>query len=367
MKRNSNRYSLLPKTRSRLLLLLLIPALACCSKEEQAAGQQPQAPETFVVSYNIPDVDLNEVTARAGTTPSWGTESQITSLLLLFFEQDDYGNGEFVGSLTGHQDGNSLEKTGSVEMTVGGTITNESNYNVLVFANAEKYAIVADIETFCAGMTENLVKFRLRPSLPSTDGVFTVPQGYLPMSGTAVKEAGKDLKVTLLRAVVRVDVGIKKEVNNDIVLEEALLANITPVISLFSDPRDEKTLRLFGDPVLSNENAIIGGLYATESYITATDDRSKMLTQRTCLLVKCRKVTYTGDRLWYRVDVNIDDQEIQYLKRNNVYRVTINSIRSLGAKTPEEAYYADASLISSVTIQQKWKDSGMPPPGVDVN
>lgn len=367
MIRKINRYSRL-LTMLLCALFMLVPALAACSGDE-ATGSD--APETFVLNYNIPDSAIDAVQdgpeTRAGATPSQGSENKIENLLLLFFEQDDYGNGSFVGSLTGTQDGNSLEKTGSVEMTLGGNIEGDTDYNVLVIANAEKYAVIADINTFCTSRTENLVKLQLRPQLPATDGVFTVPGGLLPMSGTAVKKAGEDLKVTLLRAVVRMDIDVKEDMNDEIILEEAIPTNIDPVISLFSDPRDENIERLTGVSVASKENAIIGGLYVTENYTTSTGDPIKALTQRTCLLVKCRAKDYAGDLCWYRVDVNIDAEEMQYLKRNNVYTVTINSIRSLGAKTPEEAYYADATLISSVTIQDVWKDSGILPPGVDVN
>ena len=372
MNRKSNIYGQLLMKQVGILLLLIL-ALNGCSVDGTAGSDalRPDVPGTFVLDYEIPDSQtddiLNESETRAGTTPSQGTENKIENLLLLFFEQDDYGNGAFIGSLNGKQDGNSLEKTGSVEMTLSGNIKGDTDYNVLVIANAEKYAPIADINAFCATRTENLVKLQLRPQLPATAGVFTVPDGCLPMSGVAVKKAGKNLKVTLLRAVVRMDVGVKEDMNDEIILEEAIQANIAPVISLFSDPRDENAERLTGVSVASKENAIIGGLYATESYTTSASDRTKALTQRTCLLVKCRKKDYTGDRCWYRVDVNIDAEEMQYLKRNNVYTVTINSIRSLGAKTSEEAYYADATLISSVTIQAVWKDSGVLPPGVDVN
>lgn len=372
MNRKLNRYSQLWMMQL-CTLFVLISALNGCSGNEMpdSGASHPDTPETFVLRYDIPDSETDAVSnvseSRAGTTPSQGTENKIENLLLLFFEQDDYGNGTFIGSLTGKQEGNSLEKTGSVEMALGGNIKADTDYNVLVIANAEKYAAIADINAFCTSRTENLVKLQLRPQLPTTGGLFTVPNGCLPMSGTAIKKAGKDLKVTLLRAVARIDVYVKEEMKTEIILEEAMLANIDPVISLFTDPRDEKVERLWGNSVISKENAIIGGLYATESYTASGNDRTKALTQRTCLLLKCKKKDYTGNLCWYRVDVNIDAEKMQYLRRNNVYTVTINSIRSLGAETPEEAYYADATLISSVTIQDVWKDSGILTPSVDVN
>lgn len=372
MIRKTNRYS-------RLLLMqlsalfMLVPALIGCSGDETGGSDVSHqgAPQTFVLDYTIPDSEtdaaLNVAETRAGTTPSQGSENKIENLLLLFFEQDDYGNGAFVGSLTGTQDGNSLEKTGSVEMTLGGSINADTDYNVLVIANAEKYAKVADINTFCTTRTENLVKFLLRPQLPAAGGIFTVPDGCLPMSGTAIKRAGKDLKVTLQRAVVRVDINVNENVKDNIILEEAMMANIAPVIPLFSAPRDENMERLKGVSVTSVENAIIGGLYATENYTISTTGR-EALEQRTCLLVKCKDMTSSyKDLCWYRVDVNIDAEGMQYLKRNNVYSVTINSILGPGAETPDEAYEGDPTLIGSVTIPGTWKDSGVKTPDVDVN
>lgn len=371
MIRKTNRYSRLLMMQLSALFML-VPALTGCSGDETGGSDasHPGAPETFVLDYSIPDSEtdaaLNVAETRAGTTPALGSENKIEKLLLLFFEQDDYGNGAFVGSLTGTQDGNSLEKTGSVEMTLGGSINADTDYNVLVIANAEKYTNVADINTFCTTRTENLVKFQLRPQLPVAGDIFTVPDGYLPMSGTAIKRAGKDLKVTLQRAVVRVDINVNENAKDNIILEEAMMANIAPVVPLFSAPWNENMERLKGVSVVSVDNAIIGGLYATENYTTSTTG-TEALTQRTCLLVKCKEKDYAGDLCWYRVDVNIDAEGMQYLKRNNVYTVTINSILGPGAETPDEAYDGDPTLIGSVTIPGNWKNSGIKTPDVDVN
>lgn len=370
-----------------LTALLGLCVASCIRADGECPGNVNDAPRTFLLSYEIPDSELAEsspATRAPGTTPSVGTENVIESVRVLFFERDDYGNGTFIGSLGGQQEGKSLEKVGELTITLADPIKEDNEYNVLVIANADKYITPAALDAFCATRTENLVKIELMPMLAAepvagtTYSRFTVPDGCLPMSASAVKEAKKGIKVSLLRAAVRIDVTTKiPEGEEEVIVEQAQIANIAPGVPLFCDPREMeapylwgvmKTLDKSGD---TPENEIKGGLYAMETY-NAPTDRAKLITQRTCLLVQCHTESYTGTRNWYRVDVNVADTEtegktMQYLKRNNVYVVQIEGIRSLGAKSAEEAYYSDATLIASVTIPGKWNDSGVTPPDVDVN
>lgn len=351
---------------------------SCINSDGECAGNSMDAPRTFLLSYEIPDVETagEAVTRAPGTTPSTGTENKIESVRVLFFERDDYGNGSFIGSLAGTQEGNSLENVGELAITLGGAVNDDTEYNVLVIANADKYMAPAALEAFCATRTENLVKIELLPQLvaDAADGVFIVPDGCLPMSATAVKMPEKGVKVTLLRAAVRIDVKTAvPDGEEKIIIEEAQIANIVPAVPLFCDPREFEETYLWGTKKIlaADEEEINGGLYAMETY-NAPTDRAKLITQRTCLLVKCHTESYTGSRCWYRIDINVAETEtegktMQFLKRNNVYVVQIEGIRSLGAKSAEEAYYSDATLIASVTIPGKWKDSGVTPPDADVN
>lgn len=361
---------------------------SCIGSDGECPGSNA-SPRTFRLSYEIPDSEIaaasgSPLTRAPGTTPSAGTENVIGNVRVLFFERDDYGNGQFAGSLAAQQEGRSLENVGELEITLADPIDDDTDYNVLVIANADYYITEAELEAFCKGRTENLVKIELLPGLQGvpmtgTDHEeFTVPGGCLPMSGATVKEAGKGIKVTLLRAAVRIDVRTQVPAGEEkIIIEEARIANILPAVPLFCDPREAEVPYLWGtlkklDKTLAEpENEIKGGLYAMETY-NAPADRATIITRRTCLLVKCRTESYTGTRCWYRVDINVADTEtegktMQYLKRNNVYVVQIEGLRSLGAKSAEEAYYADATLIASVTIPGEWNESGTDTPDVDVN
>lgn len=381
-----------------LTALLSLCVASCIGADDECPGNASDAPRTFLLSYEIPDAETVPVSEAAqaapassspatrapGTTPSTGTENVIESVRVLFFERDDYGNGAFIGSLSGQQEGNSLEKVGELQVTLADPVKDDAEYNVLVIANADKYITPEALNSFCATRTENRVKIELMPRLsaaPVADkghGIFTVPDGCLPMSASAVKEAKKGIKVTLLRAAVRIDVTTKVPAGEEeIIIEQAQIANIVPAVPLFCDPREMAEPYLWGtmktlDKSPDNpEKEIKGGLYAMETY-NAPTDRAELITRRTCLLVQCHTKTYTGSRNWYRIDINVADTEtegktMQFLKRNNVYVVQIEGIRSLGSKTAEEAYYADATLIASVTIPGKWNDSGVTPPDVDVN
>lgn len=389
-----------------LTALLALCLVACDKADSECPGGADGAPRTFLFSYEIPDAETadassvkrtsassvtgasdttpSSVTRTPGTTSSVGTENVIESVRLLFFERDAYGNGAFVGSLLGEQEGQSLEKVGELAVTLAAPISEDVDYNVLVIANADQYITPADLEAFCRNRTENLVKLELMPALNGTPVAgtshkeFTVPGGCLPMSASAVKEAGKGMKVTLLRAAVRIDVTTSiPESMEEVIIEQARIANIVPAVPLFCDPRTVEGPYLWGairkldKTDATPENEIKGGLYAMETYNTASS-RAELITRRTCLLVQCHTKSYTGPRNWYRVDINVTDTEtkgrtMQFLKRNNVYVVQIEGIRGLGVESAEEAYYADATMIDSVTIPGQWNDSGVTPPEVEVN
>lgn len=351
---------------------------SCIGSDGEHPGSGSEGPGVFLLGYEIPDAETAEppATRAAGTTPSTGTENVIDHVRVLFFERDDYGNGAYIGSLRGDQPNRSLENVGELEITLADPIKEDTDYNVLVIANADKYIDPVQLDAFCAGRTENLVKIELLPLLKAgaADGLFAAPDGCLPMSATGVKEAGKGLKVTLLRAAVRIDVTTgAPEGEEKIIIEEAQVANIVPAMPLFCDPRPVDGAYLWGTSkkLTAGETEIKGGLYAMETYNMPVD-RGELITRRTCLLVKCHTESYTGTRCWYRIDINVaktetEGQTLQYLKRNNVYVVRIDGIRSLGAQSAEEAYYSDATLIASVTIPGKWRDSGLTTPDVDVN
>lgn len=375
------------KIRYWLCCTLCCAALLSCQEKEPAgvacAGDSTEKAETFSLNYTLPDTEAgggiraagSHAVTRATVVPIANErESKVSSVSLLFFERDDYGNGLFLERLEGTVKGNHLATGGTVIFTLGGAINADTDYNVLAIANADSYfASAAYLTEYCKGKTENRVRLLLNGTMPHTaKNTFDIPEAGLPMSGIGVKEAKKDLTLNLLRAAVRIDVKVADEKKGEIILKEATLRNVSSRIPVFNDPKDTDAPMLAYAPVVKAEkdSVIRGGLYLTEVFRTGlADDVVLRSRQAACLVVSCHNKDYTGDRTWYRVDIFIDDEGVQYLRRNNAYTVEITRIKSLGAATPDEAYESDATLIKAVTIPTEWKkpDGMSEPPGVDIH
>lgn len=254
-----------------------------------------------------------------------------------------------------------------------GSIDNHTDYDVLVLANASVYFSGMDWDAYCAGQTENAVRVRLRGEMPlhsPTDRTYKVTDDCLPMSGIAFKEAGKDMSVQLLRAAVRIDVRVVEDKKGTVLLKSAVLRNVSPDIPMFNDPQDAAFTPLtYANTKSAQEQfSIIGGLYATEVLRTLHTPYLKQ-TQAVCLLLECEKSSSSCSG-WYRVNINIDKDDVQYLRRNNVYTVIIKDILSQGADTPDDAYGAGSfGGIQTVTVPTDWKvpDGIVTPPDVEVN
>lgn len=372
-------------------------ALLSCSENLSDAVSGKEAggePETFTMNYILPDTETGNdriypdtesgnramesghpfATRASVVLIANEQESKVSNVALLFFERDDYGNGLFVGRCDGTVESNHLAKSGKVAVTLADPVKADTGYNVLAIANADSYFSSSSyLADYCKDKTENRVRLLLTATMPHTPKyVCEFPDAGLPMSGTAVKEAGKDMTVSLLRAVARIDVKVADDKKDKIVLTEATLRNVSSRIPVFNDPKDADALMLASaKPYVQavNDTVIRGGLYLPEVFRTGfADDVASRSRQAACLLVNCHNKDYTGTRTWYRIDIDIDDEGVQYLRRNNAYTVEISRIRSLGAETPDEAYNGDATLIKAVTIPTEWKTpEGMDkPPVVDI-
>ena len=355
------------------LLIALIFGLTACQEEASLNSEIIHRHNSFQLNYVIPEL---EPITRAEYIPAANfDENKISSLLLLFFEFDTHNNGKFLGTLEGMVEENYLTNTGktTISFEKEGILNDDTDYNVLIIANAKNYSWSADkLQNYCKNKTENMVKIQLRLPMPLDDStaeknVYAIQDGCLPMSATAVKKAGENMSVTLLRAMVRIDVRIADEQKGKIILKEAQLRNSSPTLPLFSDPLDVSSQHLaLRTPALSKDGfSIKGGLYAVECYRTISSPKIRM-NEATCLLVSCHKKSYDGARTWYRVNVNIDKDDVQFLRRNNVYTVVINGIVMQGAESADEAFGSDMTYIKSVTISGEWSDSGVTPPVVEI-
>lgn len=336
-----------------------LAALSSCSEDGGLlSSDNRNEGQTFVLEYTLPNTtQKTRGMAYAAYVPSVNAnENRVDELHLLFFNQNDHGNGDFVDMLKGTLNGGSIEKIGSVAVSLDNTgVSNDKDYNVLVLANAHKYfGDVTQLKTFCQGKTENMVKILLQAEMPVTSsGIYEIPENLLLMSGSSVKTAGKDMVVDLLRAAVRVDVKIADGKTGEYELLEATICNASPRIPLFGLPSDREfiPLKLSNMVVSQNKINIRGGLYLPETLRTGLDNLTVRKKQSACVLVKCRKKNDQDTRNWYRVDLALGGDGIQYLRRNNAYMVVVKNIKGPGYTSPDDAYESTEKYLEVVSVE----------------
>lgn len=315
--------------------------------------------QTFVLEYILPNTGqkTRSTTYDAYVPSANDNENRVDELHLLFFDQNDHGNGNFINMIKSSLSGGSIGKIGSVQVDITGMgVSNDKDYNVLVLANAHKYFTdESELTKFCIGKTENMVRLLLQAQMPTIPpSQYEIPGDLFLMSGSAVKSAGKDMQVDLLRAAVRVDVKVADDKTNEYELLEAIIRNACPRIPLFGLPAD-----LTFTPLQLNKNVsadgekktIRGGLYLPETLRTGLDNLTLRKKQCACVLVRCKKKTETDDtRCWYRVDLALGDDGVQYLRRNNAYIVVVKNIKGPGYPTPDDAYESTEKLLEVASV-----------------
>ena len=325
----------------------------------------------LTLTYTIPDA-VTGTRAGASYVEATGNESVVEGLHLLFFNPDAHGNGTFVASAEATLKDASL-KQNTVTVTMPAEVQPDREYSVLVVANLARYLTdPINRNTYLDGFktkTYGQAWEEIQVILPTSTGVYAFPDGRLPMGGTTVKHAGSNaLGVDLLRAAVRIDVQVKAELTG-VTLNTVQLRNVATVVPFFRTQEEVSTSRAASTSLGVTGNKLTGGLYAVETSLDVSDSRV-MLEDATCLLLDITSTgIHTGEnagKTWYRVNLNVNADHMQFLKRNNAYRVVVTGVSSPGATTPEGAYHDKAMLVSAVTIPTDWKASGVTPPDVTI-
>lgn len=333
----------------------------------------------LTLTYTIPDAIVGTRSGAAtradvSYVEAIGTESTVDGLHLLFFNPDDHGNGTFVATASATLKDASL-KQNTITVTLPAEVKTENDYSVLVVANLAKYIPVADdLTTYLATFkdkTYGQAWEELQAFLPvDADGLYNFPGGRLPMSGTTVKRSGNNaMSVDLLRAAVRIDVKVGDGLT-DVTLSNVQLRNVASVVPFFRTQEEINLPRAASANLSVADNKVMGGLYAVETSLDVADSRV-MLNDATCLLLNIKSAAIHKDadaaKTWYRVNLNVNADNMQFLKRNNAYRVVVTGVFTPGSTTPDEAYNNKAMLISMVTILTEWKTSGITPPDVTIH
>lgn len=326
----------------------------------------------LTLTYTIPDA-TSGTRADAPYVEATGTESIVDGLHLFFFNHEEHGNGAFVTTASTTLHGADL-KQNTITVALSGEVQTENEYDVLVVANLACYITGTDDLTAYLATFEDKTYGQaweaLQVLLPVSDGSYVFSDGRLPMSGTTVKHAGNNaMSVNLLRAAVRIDVKVGDGLTG-VTLSNVQLRNVASVVPFFRTQEEISLPRAASAQLAVTDNKVVGGLYAVETSLDVTDPRV-LLYDATCLLLNIKSDAIhkdaDADKTWYRVNLNLNaDTHMQFLKRNNAYRVVVTGVFTPGSTTPDGAYNNKAMLISTVTIHTDWISSGVTPPHITI-
>ncbi|MCD8193195.1 MAG: hypothetical protein LUD74_01320 [Tannerellaceae bacterium] len=336
-------------------MLSLLP-LAACMQEELPAGKEKEGKE-LILQYRIEEMGTVDKPGNATNG-----EMNINSLYILFFDYSTNGSGKLVDICGIASDGDlSSQPAGSIYLDLSGqTQLEDTDYNLLVAANAEYYArakdfnhTIDDIELLIRYFKELLDGKTEKEVAGSTffrlDSGSFVPT-HLPMSGKAIKRAGsRQTEVKLSRSVSRIDVTNEDERYE---LISASLWNVFPRINIwdnsFTDYTDEKHLNRFAIHYTDNQsdNKITASLYSFENYVPNPQPND---TLTTCLIVGMRRKDDKKQVEYYRINLHPAGSS-HILKRNNLYHVTIRNVLQDGKGNEQDAY-TDREIRLSGTIK----------------
>jgi hypothetical protein len=294
-------------------------------------------------------VEGRDITTYATVAPEQG-EEEVRSLHLLFFQPSNNSSGTFIEAV---EVNGTLSMNTSIPITLppNTSLTTSGEYNVLAVANLIEgdYLGGTDFNVWKSqlrGRTEaDVMEWATATATASTLGTddSAILPGELLMHGVAVKPANSgNLSLILTRNLVRFDVSNNERAAYDLV--STSIWNAYPMSSIFGksvldySSNTGRIRRFYG---ITNTNVdgaglykdISGGLYAFENEVPAPKNDDELTT---CLIIGLRK-RGTNTVSYYRVNIR-PRGTAQALKRNNVYRVSINNVFGPGAPNEDEAY-----------------------------
>lgn len=311
----------------------------------------------LIVNFSIQDPTSGMAT-RAAIAPEAGEEN-IKTLDLIFFQSNSNGTGDFKGW-------KELIATSSTPLEMNTDMTFDFSdlglnmadaYDILVVANmGNNYLpidgsqtlddwkaeiksknfkeVKAEIQVFMAGTATDAPEYTTKP----------LESEALLMS-TSLRKESQDTKIgiVLKRSVSRFDIYNSAK---GYTLESVAVWNAYPSLFVWDgepnafDKEAVRIARLYG--VESDAGAaIVGKLYAFENYVVAPKQNDGLTT---CLIIRVKNGD-TGMVSYHRANVHPLGSG-QSLKRNNVYKLTINSIKKEGYTTELEAYKGEVASLS---------------------
>lgn len=338
-------------------ILFLIPAVfaACNLEDDSGAALEENGRLTINCSIQNP---VSGLATRAAIAPEAGEEN-VKVLDLIFFESNSNGTGAFKGwkELT-TTSGSPLQMNTDMVLDFSdiGLKTTDA-YDILVVANmgsnylpADGSQTLDDWKMAIKGKTFKDAKADIRVFMTGTVAdspeYTTKPlESEALLMSTSLRKEAQDTKVNIVlqRSVSRFDV-----YNSAVgyTLESVAVWNAYPSLFVWNgepnafDGTAERIARLYG--VKSESGAdIVGKLYAYENYVPAPEQNDR---QTTCLIIGVKNES-NGVVSYHRANMHPHESG-QSLKRNNVYKLTVNSVKKEGYTTELEAYKGETTSLS---------------------
>lgn len=265
-------------------------------------------------------------------------ESVINDLHLLFFKKANDGTTNFDGH---------YKVTGAIQentkITLNYKNANSGNYSVLAFANTDDFNVNSASGSFTNFLNSISSNNSIEDVVNATDlFIKAAPEAIkankLFMSGRAEKLNDNPLiSLKLTRAVCRFDLELK---GNSHEFEKIFIYNNARSTPMWlSSGNANKKPEINSGEFYSAEEAttttkVEGKYYAFENFNANPKLGDK---NTTCLVVGIRANGSSDNATYYRININPKGSS-QSLKRNFVYKVSINAVLGEGKSTPDEAY-----------------------------
>lgn len=349
---------------------ILALLLSSCS-EQWTPVDDAQDAKSFRVSFDVegltPALNGNKALVTRAELQALPEEMEVGSIFLLFFEATNDKTGGFVDyvEVKNIQDAvNGISPEHDIDMS-GTQLDVTAAYNILAVANIHGSAdyfngmSISDWMLQWAGRTEQRV---IDEAEAWTRSGNPIDPSELLMTGSAVKPANVfSVTIPLKRNQVRFDV-----INNigTHTVTSIAIYNAYPISKLWSGASEDNALALdyseatsrimtyygFNDASEIEKTAgnYLGYLYVFENQVAAPVRNDKL---STCLIIGMAEDTAPGDVTYYRVNIVPEDSG-QMLKRNNSYRVTLNSVGAAGQDSPSAAYDFANDNTLDFTINQ---------------
>lgn len=338
------------------VFLLAATVFTSCSSDEDGSFSSGEKGK-LIVNFSVQN-PTSGLATRAAIAPEAGEEN-IKTIDLIFFSSNSDGTGSFKGwkELVATSGSPLAMNTDMAFDFADLGLQMTDAYDILVVANMDNNYLPADGSQTLEDW-KNVIKSRNFKDAKATVRVFmagtsadspdyiTKPlESEALLMSTSLRKEAQDTRIDIVlqRTVSRFDIYNSA---TGYILESVAVWNVYPSLFVWNgepnafDKEAVRIKRLYG--VESESGAdIIGKLYAFENYVAAPAQSDE---QTTCLIIGVKNET-TGMVSFHRANVHPLESG-QSLKRNNVYKLTVNSVKKEGYATELEAYKGETASLS---------------------